>query len=300
MNLSNLLDVKAICDTGSMRKAAEIRGVTQPTLSSRIAQLEASLGTSLFDRSRGRSRPTDLALFIAARAESVAVRGEVLMRQVRRLARAEDAVVRIGIGAGLEEVLVQPIVSRTSQRMPRVAIEFHAGSTRQLGDWLLEQKIDFAVCAPVEPAQSKIEVIEQAEYRIAVVARPEHPMFAAAPPEIHELFVYPLALPFTEPRYEALVREIYGIELMELPGRVSCTGYETIRRLLADPSPYFTAGPCFLFERELAAGRLRALSRELPFRHVMALQANRGAYPFPAVLGVRQITREALAAIPRR
>ena len=40
MDVSDLLDIKAICDAGSYRKAAETLGVTQPTLSNRIAYLE--------------------------------------------------------------------------------------------------------------------------------------------------------------------------------------------------------------------------------------------------------------------
>ena len=299
MTLSDLLDVKAVCDTGSMRRAAEIRGITQPTLSNRIARLEARLGVPLFDRSKGRSLPTDLALFISVRAETVAVRGDLLMREVRRLARGQDGVVRVGIGAGLEQVLVTPIVGRTAERMPRVAVEFHAGSTSLLGGWLLEQRIDFALCAPIEPPSRQLEVIQLVDYPMAVVAHPAHPMFEGPPPEIRELFGYPLALPFTEPRYEALVREAYGVELMELPGRILCSGYETILRLLSEPSPHFTAGPCFVFEREVAAGRLRVLARELPFRHIVALQTNRAASPFPATAAVLEIARDALAGIAR-
>mgnify|MGYP003403565181 CR=1 FL=1 len=44
MDVSDLLDIKAICDAGSYRKAAEALGVTQPTLSNRIAYLEGKLG----------------------------------------------------------------------------------------------------------------------------------------------------------------------------------------------------------------------------------------------------------------
>ena len=68
MNVRDFLDVRVICETGSLRKAAVVLGVTQPTLSNRIAHLEDQLGAPLFDRSRGQSQPTDLALFIARRA----------------------------------------------------------------------------------------------------------------------------------------------------------------------------------------------------------------------------------------
>ena len=67
MDLRDLLDVKAVCDAGSFRKAAQSIGVSQPTLSNRIAYLEDRLGARLFDRDHSRSRPTQLAEIIASR-----------------------------------------------------------------------------------------------------------------------------------------------------------------------------------------------------------------------------------------
>ncbi len=43
LDFRDLLAVKAVCDTGSFRKAAKELGVTQPTLSNRVAQLEVVL-----------------------------------------------------------------------------------------------------------------------------------------------------------------------------------------------------------------------------------------------------------------
>jgi DNA-binding transcriptional LysR family regulator len=40
VNVRDLLDVRVICETGSLRKAATVLGITQPTLGDRIAHLE--------------------------------------------------------------------------------------------------------------------------------------------------------------------------------------------------------------------------------------------------------------------
>ena len=80
MDVSDLLDIKAICDAGSYRKAAETLGVTQPTLSNRIAYLEGKLGARLFDREHGRSRPTELATLIANRAGDHWPRGGTVVK----------------------------------------------------------------------------------------------------------------------------------------------------------------------------------------------------------------------------
>ena len=299
MNLRDLLDVKAICDTGSFRKAAAIRGVTQPTLSNRIAHLESQLGATLFDRSKGRSSPTDLARFIASRAAAISARGEVLLREINRVARARDGLVRLGIGAGLGQMLIESIVTRTASVIPAVGLEFHSGSTQQLTERLLEKTIDIAVCAAIEPANKDLEAVQRVQVRNLVVANPAHPMFDGPAPEIRDLFEYPIALPFTEPRYHALVEEHYGVKLSELPGRVFCTGYEAILRLLRSSRQHFSAGPEFAFRAEMDSGRLRALDRELPFRHVVILYVNRTAYPFPAVAEVLAILRQVFEKLAR-
>ena len=98
MNVRDLLDVRVICETGSLRKAATVLGITQPTLGNRIAHLEDQLGAPLFDRSRGQSRPTDLALFIAGRAETLSDEAKRLTREIRRVASGNTGLVRIGLG----------------------------------------------------------------------------------------------------------------------------------------------------------------------------------------------------------
>ena len=56
----HLRNVEIFCDTVSHRsfsKAAELRGISQPTVSQAIHQLEEKLGVALFDRSQ---RPLEL------------------------------------------------------------------------------------------------------------------------------------------------------------------------------------------------------------------------------------------------
>jgi len=294
MNLRDLIDVKAICETGSFRKAAALRGVTQPTLSNRVAHLESELGATLFDRSKGRSSPTDLARFIAGRAAAISARGEVLLQEISRVAKARDGLVRVGIGAAVGQMLIEPIVTRTASAMPRVGLEFHGGSTQQLAERLLQKTIDIAVCAAIEPVNKDLEAVQRVQVRNLVVANPAHPMFDGPAPEIRRLFEYPIALPFTEPRYHALVEQHYGVQLAELPGRVFCSGYEAILQLLRSSRQHFTAGPELAFRAEIDSGRLRALDRELPFRHVVIIYVNRTAYPFPAVAEVLEGLRAAM------
>ena len=115
MDVRDLLDIKAICDAGSYRKAAETLGVTQPTLSNRIAYLEGKLGAQLFDREHGRSRPTELAILIANRAEIIGRDAALLSKDIAQLAAG-----RAG-ASGSEWVLLQaaPCLVPSSTGLPR-------------------------------------------------------------------------------------------------------------------------------------------------------------------------------------
>ncbi|MEX1058243.1 MAG: LysR family transcriptional regulator, partial [Natronospirillum sp.] len=58
MNLRHLEAFHAVMISGSTVRAAELMQVTQPAISRSVAELEAAVGFSLFDRIRGRLIPT--------------------------------------------------------------------------------------------------------------------------------------------------------------------------------------------------------------------------------------------------
>lgn len=58
MDLRLLESFRAVMDTQSVTRAAEILGVTQPAVSAHVARLEAQVGFALFERLGGRLKPT--------------------------------------------------------------------------------------------------------------------------------------------------------------------------------------------------------------------------------------------------
>lgn len=289
MNLRDLMDVRAICEAGSFRKAAASRGVTQPTLSNRIAHLEDQLGAVLFDRSRGQSRPTDLARYIAERTGDIAVESAQLAQEITRVARGEAGSVRIGFGPGPMRALAPAIVSAVGAEFPKLSLEILSAKTDRLGAWLLNREIDLAICPPIELEDPRLKTAAQLEVPAIVVARPEHPMFEGPPPTIEEVLKYPIALPPVEPRYLQAIQQQYGLDLDALPGRLTCSDYDLLVRLVADGARYFTAGPLFAFAPEIADGRLRVLETPLPFSHIVAIQVNQDTWPYPAVARVKAL-----------
>ena len=293
MDVRDLLDIKAICDAGSYRKAAEALGVTQPTLSNRIAYLEGKLGAQLFDREHGRSRPTELATLIANRAEIIGRDAALLSKDIVRLAAGRAGVVRIGMGPAPSRALLGPIVERVATQLPQVAMEIVSGSSRAMADQLQARDLDIAICHPIENSVAKLTCDLHLEADNVIVAHPEHAIFRDAQTGIGQILRnHPMAVPFLEQRYVEMTKQFYEIDVHQLPGRVMCSDFEVLVQLVAIRPHYFTAGPAFAFAPEIEAGRLRVLDTHVPFRHQVALHTNADAFPIPAVARVLDIIRE--------
>ena len=297
MNVRDLLDVRAICQSGSLRKAATVLGVTQPALSKRIAHLEDQLGASLFDRRRGQSRPTELASFIASRAAVLSDEATRLTRETKRVASGNAGLVRIGLGPAPTRILLAGIVAKINERWPSISLEMVSGHTAQLADGLVQRELDLLICPPLDVRRDAIASEPLLETDIVVVARPDHPMCSEPPSGIAGLFKYPIATTFLEKRYLRILLDDYDIDLGTQVGRVVCSDFEMLVRIVTSSSRLFTAGPRFAFADELDAGRLCVVDIDVPFKHVIRLHTNHDAYPLPAVTRVKEVTVQAFTAM---
>jgi LysR family hydrogen peroxide-inducible transcriptional activator len=84
-SLRQLQYAVAVADTRSFRRAAQQCGVSQPSLSAQLAQLEGALGVRLFERDRRRVLPTSAGEGLIERARRVLVDADDLVDAARRL-----------------------------------------------------------------------------------------------------------------------------------------------------------------------------------------------------------------------
>ena len=296
MNVRDFLDVRVICETGSLRRAAVVLGVTQPTLSNRIAHLEDQLGAPLFDRSHGQSRPTDLALFIARRAETMADEAGRLAEEVKRLASGKGGLVRIGVSPVPSRVVFPDLLISIADRFPNISLDVLSAPTTQLADDLIARKLDMIICPAMEGDHPEIASELLLDTDIIVVARPGHPLCTDPPATIAGLFKYPIALPIAEKHYLDTVKRDYGIDIENLPGRILCSDPSMLASVLQKSDRLFGAAPRFYFSPEIDAGLLCIVATPVPLRHFLFLHWNRDAFPLPAIVGVQEAIRLAFAS----
>ncbi len=118
--------ILAVARHGSLSKAAEALGSSHPTLFRRIRDIEASLGATLFERSRQGYQPT------AAATELLAVAEEFDLR-LRDLERDADLGVAGRLTLATTEVLmpriVPPLLARCRRELPDVTVNLQIGES---------------------------------------------------------------------------------------------------------------------------------------------------------------------------
>ena len=125
-------------------EAAKKLYISQSTLSQQIKQLEDELGVPLFNRVGKRVTLTEAGALFAVYAERslLAARdGKVLMQDLEQL---RTGTLKIGLTWGLKSILLTAFQEFTV-RFPLITIEITFGTTEELIQELLDQRIDFAL-----------------------------------------------------------------------------------------------------------------------------------------------------------
>lgn len=192
LKLRHLEAFLAVAETGTISAAARAQNVSQPAMSKTLSDLEAQLGTLLFERTGRR------AILTAG--------GEVFRRHAVASLQSLEAgcrVLRAPTHTDLVKVGVLPTVA--GGFFPSVALEFYdlrpdarigvmTGPNRYLMDMLRSGKIDLMVGRmPGSKDMPGLSFEHLYDEPIELVARADHPALGQKPE--HVLSRYPLILP---------------------------------------------------------------------------------------------------------
>lgn len=107
----------------SLANAAVVVGLDPSTLSRRLAALEESIGTRLFDRTREGMVPTHDAELLLPAAEEMAAAHARFARDSSAVERMAEGVVRLSIPPGLAELFLPRALARLHAEHPRLELE---------------------------------------------------------------------------------------------------------------------------------------------------------------------------------
>jgi DNA-binding transcriptional LysR family regulator len=169
MNLKQLKYVLVLSREGSFSRAAEVLGISQPSLSQYIKNIEAQVGASLFLRENGEVRLTDAGrVYIDVGEQILGLEKQMEMR-LGDLAAFQGGTVTIGISP-YRSVHLMPRVLREFDRLyPDMRLVVRECSGGDLIEGAERGEFDLCVIAlPVDDKRFHIEVVQREEVLIAV------------------------------------------------------------------------------------------------------------------------------------
>ena len=110
MDLNDLHLAVVIAREGNLAAASHVLGLSQPTLSKAVARLERETRVRLFERVARGMRPTELGLAFLERARQLDLAAGDLYAAMRDLRQARSGLLRFGIGQGVPDHWVTPVV----------------------------------------------------------------------------------------------------------------------------------------------------------------------------------------------
>ena len=152
----------AVARAGSTLAAARELGVNQTTVARRIAALEESLGTRLFDRHQDGYRLSECGKQILEQAERVAVEAETLGRLVAQRKRDLSGTLRVTTPEIFANFWLTPWLGAFMDQYPEIHVEVVATDNRLD---LMRGEADIAVRAGSMPDDPGLVIRRLADYQ---------------------------------------------------------------------------------------------------------------------------------------
>jgi DNA-binding transcriptional LysR family regulator len=164
MRLRHIEVFHAIQQTGSISRAAEFLGVSQPAASKVLRHAEASLGFKLFDRVKGRLQPTVEAQILFLETDKIYRGIENLRQLAQNLRKRPEGHLRIGCLPSLGLSMMPKAVQAFRKTHPGVTCQSKTDHEEGLIDAILARDLDLALTFDaVETPGITNEVIGRAE-----------------------------------------------------------------------------------------------------------------------------------------
>ncbi|MFE9957713.1 LysR family transcriptional regulator [Micromonospora sp. NPDC005299] len=150
MQLHQLRYFVAVAEVRHFTQAADLVGITQPSLSKQIHALEADLGAPLFERVRGNIALTAAGEVLLPLAKRILADVETATREVQELVGLRRGRVRLGATPSLATSLAPPVLRRFRDAHPTVDLRVEEGGSQDLVRDLLRGDLDLALI--IEPS----------------------------------------------------------------------------------------------------------------------------------------------------
>jgi DNA-binding transcriptional LysR family regulator len=260
----------ALAQQGSIRRAADAVGMTQPGVTKVLAELEQLLGTRLFDRYARGVRPTEAGtelLRLARQTVDGAMSTAVAL--AARSRQGEGCVRVMGISAAISGALLSPLVAFNAEH-PKVQVQIADAAIDELLLALMGGKVDLALCRELDQVPQGWQYKRLCDDELVVVAGAHHPLARKRRIRIEdlkdELWLPGHAAARSRVQLDAIGRELgQPLRLCEIATQLHAVTWTFLRHTRA-----VTLAPYSALRHYIEAGELAVLRlpRRMDFRSI--------------------------------
>lgn len=195
LSLHQLTCFLATYEQGSLTRAAEELGYSQPSISEQIRALEKTLGVQLFRRVGRGVVPTTVADTLRPHAERTLAAADEARRAVQRVKSFETGTIRFGMFGIARLYAGAGLIADVLTRYPGVRVELVGQNSTEVAEDLRRGRLEAAMLA--------VSTVESEGLTITPVAREElvyisaDPAHLATPVTAHRLSLSSLVMPET-------------------------------------------------------------------------------------------------------
>ena len=175
MQIKNMSYIIALAEAGTLSAAGKQLGISQPTLSVFLSNLEQELGIDLFLRDKKKLIPTPAGRIYLEAARRILATQEQTLQSIRQLTTAPPMEIRIGVTPLRGSEVVSKIFARFSARYPDVELIPYEASSERMVELLLNGELDFAIINLTSDHPLLEYHLLYEDYMVAVVAA-DHPV----------------------------------------------------------------------------------------------------------------------------
>ena len=262
----DIRQVMAVAEKGSIRRAADVLGMTQPGLSKNLRLIEDRLGVSLFERSTSGVRLTPAGAMLVERGRQVLLDLSAIERDIEDNSRGETGSVTVGLGTVIALELATALLAEAHRLYPGISVEVEVNDPGTLLEMLKAGRLDFGVFH-VEPGGLGPELTarEVLRTRPIVLVGSQHPLAGQDNVELRDLSRYRITATRIYPSLQRWLEQKTGGSLK--PALVGSDYYQ-IAELLQRTDVYTVASTGILKRLQRFFPLVQLRMDGLDFEHV--------------------------------
>lgn len=233
MELENLQAFIAVTESSSFSRAAERLFVTQSAVSKRIATLEHSLETRLFDRIGHKISLTEAGQVLLPRARGILLEIEDSRRTVRNLSGAVSGTLRIATSHHIGLHRLPPVLRDFTRHYPEVTLDIRFIDSEAACSLVAQGQLEMGIVTlPLHPP-AELKQLPIWHDPLAVVAGQDHPLGRLAQVSLDDLSNHHAILPATGTFTRGILEQALVPKGVTLKPGLTSNYLETIKMLVS-------------------------------------------------------------------